>query len=66
MGHPITSDRLRLDPTTYDAVKNLPTPYDKQGMRRFLEAINYLSKQFCPRLSSATQPLRTITKDDVP
>ena len=40
MGHPIISDRLRLDLTTYDAVTNLPTPYDKQGMCRLLEAIN--------------------------
>jgi len=38
---------------------------DKQGVRRFLEAINYLSK-FCPQLSTVTQPLPNLTKDDIP
>ncbi|CAB3998602.1 Retrovirus-related Pol poly from transposon [Paramuricea clavata] len=65
MGHLITSDGLRPDPTTVEAVTNLPTPHDKQGIRRFLGAINYLSK-FCPRLSSVTQPLRALTKDNGP
>ena len=64
MGHLITSDGLRPDPTTVVAVTILPTRHDKQGIRRFLGAINYLSK-FCPRLSSVTQPLRDLTKDDV-
>ena len=65
MGHVITPDGLRPDPITVHAVIQLPTPRDKQGVRRFLGAINYLSK-FCPRLSSVTQPLRHLTKDDVP
>jgi hypothetical protein len=60
MGHLITPDGLRPDPTTVVAVTNLPTRHDKQGIRRFLGAINYLSK-FCPRLSSVTQPLRDLT-----
>ena len=41
------------------------TPTDKQGIRRFLGAINYLSK-FCPQLSSVTQPLRNLTREDTP
>ncbi len=61
MGHVITPDGLRPDPTTVHAVIQLTTPRDKQGVRRFLGAINYLSK-FCPRLSSVTQPLPTSTK----
>ena len=36
----------------------------KQAVRRFLGAINYLSK-FCPQLSSVTQPLRDLTKEDI-
>ena len=42
----------------------MPIPKDKQGVCRFLGAINYLSK-FCPLLSTVTQPLRNLTKDDV-
>lgn len=41
------------------------TPTDKQGIRRFLGAINYLSK-FCPQLSSVTQPLINLTREDTP
>jgi hypothetical protein len=40
MGHLITPDGLRPDPTTVVAVTNLPTRHDKQGIRRFLGAIN--------------------------
>ena len=51
--------------TTVEAVTNSPALHDKQGVRRFLGAISYLSK-FCPQLSSVTQPLRALTKDDMP
>lgn len=65
MGHIITTDGLQPKPVTVQAIVNIPTPVDKQGVRRFLGAINYLSK-FCPQLSTVTQPLRNLTKDDMP
>ena len=64
MGHVITTDGLQPNPVTVQAIVNMPIPKDKQGVRRFLGAINYLSK-FCPLLSTVTQPLRNLTKDDV-
>ena len=64
MGHVITTDGLQPNPVTGQAIVNMPTPKDKQGVRRFLGTINYLSK-FCPLLSTVTQPLRNLTKDDV-
>ena len=64
MGHVITTDGLKSNPVTVQAIVNMPTPKDKQGVRRFLGTINYLSK-FCPLLSTVTQPLRNLTKDDV-
>ena len=64
MGHVITTDDLQPNPVTVQAVVNMPTPKDKQGVRRFLGTINYLIK-FCPLLSTVTQPLQNLTKDDV-
>ena len=65
MGHVITTDVLQPNPATVQALVTMPTPNDKQAVRRFLGAINYLSK-FCPQLSSVTQPLRGLTKEDTP
>ena len=64
MGHVITTDGLQPNPVTVQAIDNMPIPKDKQGIRRFLEAINYLGK-FCPLLSMVTQPLRNLTRDDI-
>ena len=64
MGHVITTDCLQPNPITVQEIVNMPTPKDKQGVRRFLGTMNYLSK-FCPLRSTVTQPLRNITKDDV-
>ena len=65
MGHVITTDGLQPNPITVQAIVAMPTPTDKQSVRRFLGAINYLAK-FCPQLSSVTQPLSNLTKEDVP
>lgn len=64
MGHLITTEGLQPNPAIVKAILNMPTPADKRGVRRFLAAINYLSK-FCPQLSSITNPLRHVTKDDM-
>ena len=65
IGHVITTEGLQPNPVTDQAIVSMPTPVDKQGVRRFLGAINYLSK-FCPQLSTITQPLQNLTKDDMP
>ena len=64
MGHVITTNGLQPNPVTVQAIVNMPIPKDKQGIRRFLGAINYLSK-FCPLLSTVTQPLQSLTRDDI-
>ena len=65
MGHLITIDGVRPNPAIVKAILNMPTPRDKVGIRRFLGAMNYLSK-FCPQLSNVTNPLRDLTKGSVP
>jgi len=65
VGHVITTDGLQPKPVTVQAIVAMPTPTDKQGICRFLGAINYVSK-FSPQLSSVTQPLRNLTREDTP
>ena len=42
----------------------MPSPKEQARSHRFLGANNYLSK-FCPLLSTVTQPLQNLAKDDV-
>ena len=54
----------KLSPqATVQALVTMPTPTDKQAVRRFLGAVNYFSK-FCPHLSSITQLLRDLIGED--
>uniref|UniRef100_A0A8C5PPV9 Gypsy retrotransposon integrase-like protein 1 n=1 Tax=Leptobrachium leishanense TaxID=445787 RepID=A0A8C5PPV9_9ANUR len=64
VGHLITADGLKADPAKIEAVKSMPTPRDKDGVRRFLGFVTYLSK-FLPNLSEVDAPLRQLLKTDV-
>ena len=48
---------------TVQALVTMPTPTDKQAVRRFLGTVNYFSK-FCPQLSNMTQLLRDLIGED--
>ncbi|XDV16419.1 hypothetical protein PO909_016143 [Leuciscus waleckii] len=63
MGHLITSDGLRADHAKIEAVKSMPKPADKDGVRRFLGFVNDLSK-FLPNLSKVDASLRQLLKDN--
>ena len=64
MGHTISRDGLKPDSEKVKAVKEMPTPQNKNDVRRFIGFINYLSK-FLPKLSDMCEPLRRLTTDDV-
>uniref|UniRef100_A0A3B3HY91 Gypsy retrotransposon integrase-like protein 1 n=1 Tax=Oryzias latipes TaxID=8090 RepID=A0A3B3HY91_ORYLA len=64
VGHLITADGLKPDPVKTEAVRCMPPPTDKEGVRRFLGFVTYLSK-FIPNLSEIDAPLRQLTKRDV-
>ena len=49
VGHLITADVLKPDPAKVEAVQCMPPPTDKDGVRRFLGFVTYLSK-FIPNL----------------
>ena len=53
MGHVLTAEGLQPDPEKFKAIKEMPTPTDKQSIQRLLGMTNYLQK-FAPRLSDTT------------
>ena len=65
MSHVTTTDGLQPNPVTVKAMITMPTPTEKQAVRRFLGNINYLAK-FCSELSSVTQLQYNLTKEDMP
>ncbi|KAL0153751.1 hypothetical protein M9458_050972 [Cirrhinus mrigala] len=64
VGHLITADGLKPDPVKIKAVQHMSRPTDKDGVRRFLGFVTYLSK-FIPNLSEVDAPLRQLRKKDV-
>ncbi len=64
VGHLITAEGLKADPAKIEAVKSMPAPINKDGVRRFLGFVTYLSK-FLPNLSEVDAPLRQLLKTDV-
>ena len=64
MGHILTSEGLKPDPTKISAITDMPEPGDVTALKRFLGMVNYLSK-YLPRLSEMTEPLRKLDDKDV-
>ncbi|KAL8609234.1 hypothetical protein ACOMHN_036678 [Nucella lapillus] len=65
LGHLVTSDGLKIDPEKLEAVRDIPKPMDVEGVRRFCGFVNYLAK-FLPKLSEVLEPIRQLTRDNVP
>ena len=65
MSHVTTTDGLQPNPVTVKAMITIPTPTEKQAVRQFQGDTNYLAK-FCSALSTVTQLLYKLTKEDMP
>ena len=59
IGHVLTSNGLKPDPSNVRAVEEMPSPADKPALLRFLGMVNYMCK-FIPNLADLTQPLREL------
>lgn len=64
MGHVISAEGLQIDPEKVKAIIAMPAPSDKDGVRRFLGLVQYVTK-FIPKLSEIDVPLRSLLKSDV-
>ena len=60
----ITCDGLKTSKKKTDAVIMMSDPIDKEGVRRVLGTVKYLSK-FLPNLANVVEPLRRLTHNDV-
>jgi len=65
MGHQITAAGLQADPEKVKAITEMKSPTNVEELRRFLGLANYLGK-FLPHFSAIAEPLRNLTKNDVP
>ena len=63
MGHQLTPEGLKPDPTKVEAITAMPEPHNVTALKRFLGMVNYLSK-FMPHLSEMTEPLRRLEDKD--
>ena len=63
IGHLLTSDGVKADPSKVEAIANLTKPTDVPGVRRILGMTNYLAK-FLPNLSDISEPLRQLTRKE--
>lgn len=59
IGHLVTKDGVKPDPSKIEAITAMPAPTNSDGVRRFLGHINYLSK-FLPNCSAECEPLRRL------
>ena len=63
IGHLQTSEGLKPDPSKIAAVRAMPTPKNKDDVKRILGFVTYLAK-FIPNLSELDAPLRELLKID--
>ena len=63
IGHLLTSEGVRADPSKVEAILQMTKPEDVQGVRRIVGMTNYLAR-FLPKLSDVSEPLRQLTRKE--
>ena len=64
IGDKITKDGVKPDESKIEAILNLPSPQNKKDVERLLGMLTYQSK-FIPNMSTLTEPLRVLLKQEV-
>ena len=64
IGHLLSNEGVKPDPKKTEAIVNMETPTDAQGVQRLIGMVKYLSK-FLSNPSELCQPLRKLTHKDV-
>ena len=64
MGHLITKEGIQADPNKITAIRDMPSPTDVHGVKRFCGMIQYLAR-FMPNLAQMSEPLRHLTKKGI-
>ena len=64
LGHIITSDGFRPDPTKIQAITDMAKPTCREDLQRLLGMVNYLAR-YIPNASELLTPLRALLRKDV-
>ena len=64
LGHLITPEGVRLDPSRTQSVREFPTPKNVKDIARFLGMVNFFHK-FVPNLAQKAAPLNALRKKGV-
>ena len=62
--HLLSNEGVKPDPRKIEAIVNIETPTDVQGVWRLISMVRYLSK-FLSSLSELCQPLRELKHKDI-
>lgn len=64
LGHIVTENGIKPDPSKIEAVKNFPRPKDVKTVQTFLGLANYY-RRFIPNFSKIAQPINNLLKKKV-
>lgn len=65
LGHLITKDGVKPNPTKVDAILNFPQPKDQKDIKSFLGLAGYY-RRFIPNFSKISKPLTKLLQKDIP
>ena len=65
IGHVISSQGIKVDPSKVADIVNMPSPVDKKGVQRLLGTLNFFAR-YIPNMSTITHPLRELLGKNTP